>query len=255
MRVYKLMLGVCRRWFRQSLRRRLRGKAVRRKGGEASLYGYGIRMHYPDELIWLNQILEIYGSDCYEVHKLPEVCRVIDGGANIGAFSLYVKWRRPQAEIVAIEPSALNLKFLYQNFGINNAGDINVVPAALGSSRGDTKLSAAASDAIRAGADSGEVVSSVRLEDIIQEPVDLLKLDIEGSEFDVVCTAGDILKKVHRVVIEYHLYPGDRSKIPEILVALRDQSFSRFQITSLRDYRAAVPSAPMHCCLVHAWRA
>ena len=255
MRLRKLITGIWRRLFRYTLRIRAQNGLAKRKAGAAFLAGYGIRMEYPDELIWVNQIMEIFGQDCYGVNGLPEKCYVIDGGANIGSFSLYLKWLRPKANVVAVEPSSENLKYLRGNLAKNGAGDVEILPMALAGKSGTTSIGGTASDAMRTGHRGLEHVEAISLKDIIQMPVDLLKLDIEGAEYDVICSSDDILSLVRRVVIEYHLYDGQVSQLPEILASLRDQAFNRFQINCLRDFEVIATGDIEHCCLIHAWRA
>ncbi|MEI6516922.1 MAG: FkbM family methyltransferase [bacterium] len=211
-------------------------------------------MAYPDELIWAHQINEIFCDDCYRVGTLPPVCRVIDGGANIGSFSLFVKWLRPLAHIIAIEPSASNRAYLQRNLTDNRAQGIEMLPVALGAAAGEAWISGVTSDGLRTGSQGSERVKVVNLGDIIREPVDLLKLDIEGAELDVLCGAGKALAMVKRAVIEYHHRNGQLLQVPELLTVLRDQGFTRFQITDMRDFPTRKPEANIHCGLIHAWR-
>ena len=63
----------------------------------------------------------------------------------------------------------------------------------------------------------GASVTAVTLADFLDENgldgVDLLKMDIEGSEFEVLLTAEiDTLRRIRRVELEYHERQGPESK-------------------------------------------
>ena len=88
-RVQNIWRGMQRRTFRFGLGRRVAHGAVTREAGAAVLRGYGLSMVYPDGLVWANQVLEIFGDDCYGAGRMPEAPRIVDGGANIGTFALY----------------------------------------------------------------------------------------------------------------------------------------------------------------------
>lgn len=251
---FNLVHGARRRLFRRGLIAKILHGGIGRKSGSTVLSGYGLRMAYPDELIWVHQINEIFCEDCYRICRLPPLCRVIDGGANIGSFSLFVKWLRPLAQIIAIEPSAGNLGYLRRNLADNKVQGVEILPVALGAAAGETWIGGETSDGLRTGSRGSECVKVVTLGDVIQEPVDLLKLDIEGAELDVIRGAGKALSMVNRVVIEYHHRNGRLLQVPELLAVLRDQAFTRFQITDMRDFQTNKPDANIHCGLIHAWR-
>jgi hypothetical protein len=55
------------------------------------------------ELQFLHE--EIFMTGCYDDLGLPERPFVIDVGANIGMFAIFIKARYPAAEILAFEPA------------------------------------------------------------------------------------------------------------------------------------------------------
>jgi FkbH-like protein/FkbM family methyltransferase len=62
---------------------------------------------------------EIFEDRCYLRHgiQLPEAATVIDIGANIGLFSLFVRSRSPQASVYSFEPSPVAFRALQANCG------------------------------------------------------------------------------------------------------------------------------------------
>lgn len=67
---------------------------------------------------------EIFVDQVYARHSisLPEKACVIDIGANIGLFSLFVKSQCPQAKIYAFEPMQTTFQVLQANFVLHDLG-------------------------------------------------------------------------------------------------------------------------------------
>lgn len=253
------MLSRCRGLLRRVWRRRITWELNRlitpHAEGRNRLWGYGFSMSYPDKLIWLNQMREIFCEDCYGVHRLPRKARVIDGGANVGAFTLRVLWARPEAHVVAVEPSPENLHYLRQNLACRLAvGRVDVVPKALTAEYGKVHMIGQWSDAQRIHASEGVIVDAVPLGRFLERDVDLVKLDIEGAEMEVLAACGEALRRVARLVVEYHLYGGDESRLPELLAIIRDAGFGRFRVFDVREFSRTEAGTPSMCCLVEAWR-
>ena len=137
--------------------------------------------------------------------------RIIDGGANVGLYSLSQAARG--ARIAAFEPNPTTFSRLEHHVRRNafNA-QIACVQAALSGKSGFALVSIAGkshtSHLVEAGDDSSVRVQSMRLDDAIRlsgfDVVDILKLDIEGAEEDFLRYAGPALDKVHSIVLERH---------------------------------------------------
>ena len=251
----ELFRGMRRRLFRARIRRAARAAALPGRAGVAELEGYGLRVAYPDRTIWLHQFLEIFAADCYGLRRLTPRARVVDAGANIGVFTLCALWRQPGAQVVAIEPDPANLEYLRRNVAPWTAGQVQIVPAALGLRPGTTRLDGAESDALRTGAAGGREVDVRALEPYLREPVDLLKMDIEGAECDALRSAGDGLRRVRRVVFEHHQFGGEPCRLPDCLSLLGGAGFDRFAIGQHRERPIPEPHPLEHVCIVDAWRA
>lgn len=247
--------GFLRRAFRASLRREAGKREIPRVRGTARLWGYGFGMEYPDRRVWIHQVLEIFGEDCYGVGTLPPDARIVDGGANIGTFALYTLWRRPGAHVVAVEPGPDNLAALHRN--VARAGKeaaCRVVPVALGAGKGHGTVNTESTDGTRLDAGGTESVDIVPLADVLDGPADLVKLDVEGAEFDVLEGAGDALQSVKRLVVEYHRYRDGARPLSELLSLMERHGFERFRVSGHREFNEPDPMFPTHCCLVDAWR-
>jgi FkbM family methyltransferase len=133
---------------------------------------------------------------------LPENAVIYDLGANIGTFSLAVKKVCPQARIVAYEPIKENFFLLERNVPFAElhqeavAGHTGAVSFDFNEQPHSHKM-----------AIGGNLMLPARsLTDLItDQTVDLLKLDIEGAEFEVIEeTDPALFKRIKRIVMETH---------------------------------------------------
>ena len=109
--------------------------------------------------------------------------KVVDVGANVGYYTLmFAQVVGPAGRIIAIEPSPENLPELKLNIECNKLRNVEIVPKAVGNSRKEVGL--------RSGINSGVVRDDKRsysveqdlIDNIITEPIDLIKIDVEGYE-------------------------------------------------------------------------
>lgn len=133
-----------------------------------------------------------------------ELKTVVDIGANIGAFAIFISQRYPDCTINCYEPIKTNFKFLKQNTQhIKNR--INYFNVAVGEVeylyRGQTccEWTSGNTETVQHD-DYKEKVDWIHPSEI---PVaDLLKIDVEGMEFDIL---KDIMvDKFKNIVLEYH---------------------------------------------------
>jgi FkbM family methyltransferase len=149
--------------------------------------------------------------------------RIIDCGGNIGMSVLYWKYLYPEARITVFEPSREVKEILKENIGRNNLADIEVVEAALSGEDGHAEIYIRGTTAVgntlklpiwettqTKGDDVFYTVPTKRLSPYITEPLDILKLDVEGNEGIVLqdLAASGALKYVQECVMEYHYYPA-----------------------------------------------
>jgi FkbM family methyltransferase len=142
---------------------------------------------------------------------------VMDCGAHIGLFTLFVKTLNASARVYAIEPVPQNLRLLEENLRLNGIAGVTIVGKALHSRSGDLALYVnerdfdMASTAAAAQRGAREItVAATTLPDLLRDQriaaIDLLKMDVEGSEYEIVDSAFAALsEKAKRIVFEYHL--------------------------------------------------
>ena len=142
----------------------------------------------------------------------PQV--IIDAGANIGLSAIYFASRYPGARIVAIEPEASNYALLKRNVApypqiipINAAlwkedGRIQLFDPGEGAHGFRISNSTESGLAERGFCDALTIESIVKRFDLAR--IDILKIDIEGSEKEVFESSAGWIQKVSVIMAETH---------------------------------------------------
>ncbi|MEP7062492.1 MAG: FkbM family methyltransferase [Betaproteobacteria bacterium] len=142
---------------------------------------------------------------------------IIDAGANIGLATITLANRFPDATIVALEVDAENFRMLK----LNTRGYSRVIALnkALWRDEGYVKIENPAAAAwsfrvVSAAATDPDAIPAVNIESILRlidrESVALLKMDIEGAEFEMFASAESWLGSVRMLAVEIHetIRPG-----------------------------------------------
>lgn len=179
---------------------------------------------------------EIFTKDTYYFESDSPTPRIIDAGAHIGLATLYFKKLYPEAVITAIEPNPISFSLLEQNIFENQLSSIDTHQCALGESQGETtyyrdktKNQWHSTGGFIEGAWTNQQeseslpVTTHALAEFITEPIDFLKMDIEGAEQATLAAAGDSLKMVKELIVEFHPH---RNQSLEDMLRVLDQYFS-----------------------------
>jgi FkbM family methyltransferase len=215
--------------FDQSSRtlRRLRRESLvkpRHEPGETTIDGYSVR--YLDLLSLYMEYKDIWHHGIYHFDSTEPAPRVLDGGGYIGMSLLYTKHVHPGARITCFEPDPQIHKLLTRNVQANGLRDVELVMAGLAAERGSASFVPDGADGGRiVEAEGEESVSTVPLSSYLDERVDFLKLNIEGFELPVLEEAGDSLRNVREIVIEYHGWPDSPQRLGPLLSLLDAQGF------------------------------
>ncbi|MEM2293853.1 MAG: FkbM family methyltransferase [Nitrososphaerota archaeon] len=148
--------------------------------------------------------------------------RVVDAGAHVGLYSLVASVFAK--EVISIEPHPLNFRILELNKIINLANNIIPLNKALWSERATLELHegthTGGHSVLQNSFGKGYIVQSITLGEIIDEfgKIDLLKMDVEGSEFEIFKRLdANIMKKISHLCMEVHLQKGEARQIEEFL--------------------------------------
>jgi FkbM family methyltransferase len=206
--------------------RRLRRRAhtaPRHVPGTIELEGYSIR--YIDLMSVFMEYKDIFGQEIYGFDSSRPNPRVIDGGGYIGMSVLYFKSRYPGARVTCFEPDPEVFAVLEENIRRNQLSDVDAVCAGLTAAAGEAHFSPDGADGGRLSDEGDKVVKTVPLSSYLDEPVDFLKLNIEGFELDVLQEAEAKLANVDQLVLEYHGWPGAPQRLGPVLDLLDRAGF------------------------------
>jgi FkbM family methyltransferase len=162
------------------------------------------------------------GEYDWSFREAPRV--IVDAGANVGFTSVMFANRYPRARIIAIEPEASNFKLLQKNASCYP--QIEVLQAALwkentklrirdpGGGHWAFRMEEASTNGPLQGDPS--LADAYTLEKILADRqinyVDLLKMDIEGSEREIFESSSAWIERVGIIAVELHdsFKPGCR---------------------------------------------
>lgn len=197
------------------------GSLPRSQPGETTLLGAALR--FVDGPSLAAQYHDIFRLGRYQLPPMPAP-RILDCGANIGLASIYWKRTHPLAVITAFEADPNIAQVAQSNIETAGFSDVELVTAAVWESNGTLVFAADGADGGRA-AGTGVPIAAVRLRDYLEDPVSLLKLDIEGAEAAVLVDCADSLAHVDRVFVEYHSFSGEPQRFGDVVSVLTDAGF------------------------------
>jgi FkbM family methyltransferase len=144
---------------------------------------------------------------------------IVDAGAYTGLSSAFFAMRYPDALIIAIEPDEQNFELLLHNTA--SFSNVHAIRAALWSESGSVCLmdpgvgswgfrlnGSADSSGPVAATPSAKSIRAITVTDVLREyeleRIDLLKLDIEGSEKEVFVNSDPWIGYVDAICLELH---------------------------------------------------
>ncbi len=167
-------------------------------GNETSHVLFLTGLYEPNEFLWLDRFLA------------PGMT-VIDGGANMGLYTLYAARRvGPAGTVLAIEPSQRDFDRLTEHVRLNRLHNVRCRRLALSRAPGRGQLRVAAewnAGHNTLGEFGYETTELVRVEEVEVraldaivadeglQRVDLIKLDIEGAEYDALVGSDETLRR------------------------------------------------------------
>lgn len=173
-------------------------------------------------------------SGVYEPHLtrvFERYCRpgmtVVDVGANLGYYSLLASTLvGTSGRVVALEPNSENCRLLLSSLRLNRSTNVELLPVAADVATGWAYYSTHVGsnggliDSDELLTHPGVVVPTFRLDDLVSDRVDFLKMDVEGAEGRVVRGATRLIER-------------DR---PVVTTELKDEMLTRVSNMSVREY-------------------
>ncbi len=202
---------------------------------------------------FIQRHLYFYGS--YE----EEYCRcwtalaghartIFDIGANVGVYSLLAAVKNPNASIYAFEPTCEMVDALAENIRLNNIQNIQINPVAIGRASGEGFLHrCTGNDGSNEGMnfitaeiaqDDDVTVALTSVEDFCRQQqisrIDLMKIDIEGGEYDALLGAQNLLRSqaIGCIFLELAEWAANRSghSTIDIKRILLDAGYNIYQL-------------------------
>ena len=167
--------------------------------------------HIQQQLFWYGYYEKELGDLLNKIVKPGDV--FLDLGANIGYFSLLVATNFPSVKVISFEPVQELFQNMNDNISLNSIKNISTVHAAVGETSEEKELFVAAPDNLgmssfyQPGNYSGktERVKVVTIDDWFKtsglSKMDVIKLDIEGSELAALKGMKEILQKQKPILI------------------------------------------------------
>jgi FkbM family methyltransferase len=208
----------------------------------------GVTVHLRHSTPDLNTLEQVVGQGHYELpgdveaalRSLRRPLEVVDLGANIGLFGALLLGRFPDAHVVAFEPDPDNAEVHARSVRANDGLRWELVPACAGTVDGEVAFAAGdyANSRIADNGRDGAITVPVRDVFPYLDRVDLLKVDIEGAEWELLSDPRFAGVPATVTALEFHPWgaPGD----PRTAAA-----------SALRDAGYAVRDAELHALEGH----
>jgi FkbM family methyltransferase len=194
---------------------------------------------------------QIFVKDIFNLENLPMVLpikkpMVFDLGANCGFFSLRILDIYPDAKIYAFEPQHSLVKSFNNCINQNQLSDkVEIRQTAVGDTNGKSifyeNRSPISASLVKEKVSRRSIRKKYEIDHITVDQfcsdsniscIDILKIDVEGSEIDVLKGANDIMNTVKVLFIEVHPPFATANQIENILNQynlVRDKTLERAQ--------------------------
>jgi FkbM family methyltransferase len=134
---------------------------------------------------------------------------VVDVGANVGGFTCGIA--KFVGKVYSIDPSSKTLEMLNSNLKINNLINVSVIHSGAGDVNSEMKIVhtdiSSSTHFSTEGEGAGEFVKVCKVDDLINDKVDFIKIDAEGMDFQVILGAWEKIKKFKTgLFVEYRAH-------------------------------------------------
>ncbi len=190
----------------------------------------GFILHYIRPYEVVKTYKELFVQEIYRFTAKHNSPLILDCGANIGLSSIYFKTIYPNAILHAYEPDSKLFDVLKQNIESNKFSNVHLHQAAIWIA--DTELSfdnkGSEASHIDLSGTSANMVKALSLANLLSqfEHIDLLKMDIEGAEYEVVQSCVAHLHKIENFFLEYHGKVNETHKLVTLLDIVKTAGFN-----------------------------
>ena len=195
-------------------------------------------------------ILELYKDKVYDFYfQDKKDLTIIDIGANVGLFTFFAY---PYAKkIYSVEPSGEHFETLITMVNFNHLERVVPIQSAVAIKNGkqtfyhsENTTMYSLKEAVNTLPKEAEIVNCVTLDRLFKdneiEHVDLIKIDVEGSECEIFAGEGfkKVANKIDTIIGEYHTWSGVNPKQLENSIKDRGFKFRWLGITDATIFHA-----------------
>jgi FkbM family methyltransferase len=185
---------------------------------------------------------EFFIEGKYKKYFNKKFDNIVDAGANVGVFTEYLIQNELSEKIIAIECDSKALKDLKNNF--KREYRVEIIPKALNSTNDKITFyqseenpvisSVIPPDKLKnhmAGVKGNNevIVDTVTIKDLVDKlgTIDLLKIDIEGAEYEIIKNVNpSLFKNINNLLIECHFFEEDYlEKYSSLIKKLSDNGY------------------------------
>ena len=186
--------------------------------------------------VWLVEDYEVSGFN------INNEDIVIDIGAHIGLFSLFVSQYCKNGKIFSYEPIEKNFRILKENIELNKIKNVIYFNSAVSNQSNKLKIFIDSDDSAHSIFESDRdfiEVNSTTVKSIFDEnkikKCNLLKLDCEGAEYQIIeSIPKEYFLKIDKMIIEYHIANENPELYKKLIQNLKDNSF-KIKIEPISD--------------------
>jgi len=205
-----------------------------RRGVDLSLLARSLDTYIVNE-IWIDKIYTPSAK-----FAIRDGWVVVDLGGHKGIFSVFAATVAKNVRVFTFEPSPENFRLLSHNLDLNHLSNVKAFNVAVSGEsgksilhlfpdHGQNTLLQRANQQLRPTSDvTVETWSLARILREVGAPVNLLKMDIEGMEYETLFSCPpEQLQKIERIALEYHEDVVLTShRVPELVEFLERSGFS-----------------------------
>lgn len=163
---------------------------------------------------WTDDILVVSPDTEFELSKFFSLKGgiFVDVGAHIGKYTIMVGKGQNDGEIISIEADKENFEMLQRNIALNNLNNVHALNLAAFRENGEITFYKTVSphtsgySVYSKGHECAIKIRATTLDSVLSDfqfdRIDLIKIDVEGAEYDVLFGAKKTLEKTKMVIFE-----------------------------------------------------
>lgn len=180
-------------------------------------------------------IREFFGMNVYDEIKTPKKGIILDIGGHIGLFSItFSKKIGKEGKIYAFEPFRDSYNLFKKNLIINDFRGVKLYNNAISEKKGKMRLylhKYSAANSLNAESDNYVIIESETLINFVKREkikrIELIKLDVEGAEYEIIKNSKEVLKNTDAIILELHPDILSKKQINEVEMILKKLKFKR----------------------------